>query len=137
MHSRCSSVSPFMFLLFSAAADVVVAAVGADEDCFFLAASDPLEVSFEDPPVPLEDPSETDLTRAAASLEDDSFFFLASPFGVAMRLRGIFGILIGLLKTPSSPLFSGSDAALKMMFDWAKKVKTLNILSWGLDLSLF
>ena len=61
--------------------------------------------------IPLEDPSEADLTRVAASLEDDSFFlFLASPFGVEMRLRGIFGTLIGLLKTWSS-LLSGSDAA--------------------------
>ena len=111
MHSRCSSVSPFMFLLFSAAAaEDTVVAFGAEEDegCFFFAASEPLE----DPPVPLkdplEDPSEADLTRVAASLEDA--FFLASPFGVEMRLRGIFGTLIGLLKTWSS-LLSGSDAA--------------------------
>ena len=59
----------------------------------------------------MEDPSEADLTRVTASLEDDSFFFfMASPFGVEMRLRGIFGTLIGLLKTWSSFL-SGSEAA--------------------------
>ena len=62
----------------------------------------------------MEDPSETDLTRVAVSLEEYSFFFLASPFGVEMRFRGIFGTLIGLLNTPSSPLLSGSDGALKM-----------------------
>ena len=120
MHSRCSGVSPFMFLLFSAAADVVVVVevVGVDEeDDFFLALETPLETPLETASeTPLETPSEADLAEVVGVDEESDFFLAASLFalfGVGTRFSATFGTFFGFL---NDPLSSDCDEAYNTIF---------------------